>query len=223
MTLSNRTFVAMPDHPGDNGGNVLVLDPDAAGNNASELPLRLELRNHSPTGFAWGYAGSGPAQLSLALLAEVSQDDAMALDLYQAFKGDVISRKPSTTWSISEEYVRGWLEAMIARPLDLRSEPGVTEEADMPTEIVAGGEDLDPVLVLNLVRDGYSDLKLVGDRGVCGIIRFMYTVGVCYGMDATGREGRFCFDTMQNAQLFLKDWNGITEPTIGEDGCTAIK
>ncbi len=33
------------------------------------LPLRLDLYNHSPTGFEWAYNGSGPAQLALAILA----------------------------------------------------------------------------------------------------------------------------------------------------------
>jgi hypothetical protein len=33
------------------------------------LELRLDLFNHSPTGFEWGYGGSGPAQLALAILA----------------------------------------------------------------------------------------------------------------------------------------------------------
>jgi hypothetical protein len=38
----------------------------------NERPLtpRLDLWNHSPTGFEWGYGGSGPAQLALALLAD---------------------------------------------------------------------------------------------------------------------------------------------------------
>ena len=36
--------------------------------NGEPLPLRLEVRNHSPTGFEWGYAGSGPSQLALAML-----------------------------------------------------------------------------------------------------------------------------------------------------------
>ena len=30
------------------------------------LNPRLDLWNHSPTGFEWGYSGSGPAQLALA-------------------------------------------------------------------------------------------------------------------------------------------------------------
>jgi hypothetical protein len=34
------------------------------------LPPRLDLFNHSPTGFNWGYSGSGPAQLALAILAD---------------------------------------------------------------------------------------------------------------------------------------------------------
>ncbi len=34
------------------------------------LPMHLEIRNHSPSGFEWGYGGSGPAQLALALLAD---------------------------------------------------------------------------------------------------------------------------------------------------------
>ena len=40
------------------------------------LPTRLDRRNHSPTGFEWGYNGSGPAQLALALLADATGDDA---------------------------------------------------------------------------------------------------------------------------------------------------
>ena len=30
------------------------------------LDPRFDLWNHSPTGFEWGYGGSGPAQLALA-------------------------------------------------------------------------------------------------------------------------------------------------------------
>ncbi|MBV8269982.1 MAG: hypothetical protein JO252_26975 [Planctomycetaceae bacterium] len=36
----------------------------------SPLPLRTDLRKHSPTGFEWGYEDSGPAQLALAILAD---------------------------------------------------------------------------------------------------------------------------------------------------------
>jgi hypothetical protein len=62
-----------------------------------ELSLKpsQKLRNHSPTGFSWGYSGSGPAQLALALLlaAGVEKDDVQ--DLYQAFKNAHVSRWPN--------------------------------------------------------------------------------------------------------------------------------
>jgi hypothetical protein len=34
------------------------------------LPRFEEIANHSPDGFEWGYGGSGPAQLALAILAD---------------------------------------------------------------------------------------------------------------------------------------------------------
>lgn len=50
----------------------------------------LKLRNHSPTGFCWGYGGSGPAQLALAVLLDIT-DEETALSNYQDFKRDVIA------------------------------------------------------------------------------------------------------------------------------------
>jgi len=43
------------------------------------LPLRLDIVNHSPTGFAWGYSGSGAAQLAVAILADWMSCDYAAL------------------------------------------------------------------------------------------------------------------------------------------------
>ncbi len=34
------------------------------------IAIRLDLRQHSPSGLSWGYAGSGPAQCALAILAD---------------------------------------------------------------------------------------------------------------------------------------------------------
>ena len=53
------------------------------------------LRNHSPDGFAWGYAGSGPAQLALAILLEAGASDAQALAHYQAFKNEFLAAAPN--------------------------------------------------------------------------------------------------------------------------------
>lgn len=43
--------------------------------NDRPLPLRLDLWNHSPTGFEFGYGGSGPAQLALAILSDCCGDE----------------------------------------------------------------------------------------------------------------------------------------------------
>jgi hypothetical protein len=70
------------------------------------LPLRLDLWNHSPTGLEWGYSGSGPAQLALALLAHALGDDERAVRLHQAFKARVVSRLPREGWTLLAQDVR---------------------------------------------------------------------------------------------------------------------
>jgi hypothetical protein len=70
------------------------------------LRLRLDLTNHSPTGFEWGYDGSGPAQLALALLADATGDDEAAVRLHQQFKFAVIGRlQRDQSWIMSELHV----------------------------------------------------------------------------------------------------------------------
>ena len=49
-----------------------------------------DIHNHSPDGFNWGYTGSGPAQLALAILLE-NLSDSRAIALYQEFKREVIA------------------------------------------------------------------------------------------------------------------------------------
>ena len=52
----------------------------------------LELANHSPSGFSWGYSGSGPSQLALALLLDYTDDEDVALAHYTGFKNRVVSQ-----------------------------------------------------------------------------------------------------------------------------------
>ncbi len=46
--------------------------------------------NHSPDGFNWGYDGSGPAQLALAIMLELTGKP----DGHQDFKWRIVSRLP---------------------------------------------------------------------------------------------------------------------------------
>jgi len=53
-----------------------------------------QIRNHSPDGFSWGYGGSGPAQLALAVMLELAANEQEALSRYQDFKFEVIAKLP---------------------------------------------------------------------------------------------------------------------------------
>lgn len=51
--------------------------------------------NHSPDGFSWGYGGSGPAQLALAVMLHVNGGNKeAALSVYQEFKRQVVAALP---------------------------------------------------------------------------------------------------------------------------------
>jgi len=71
-----------------------------------------KVRNHSPTGFAWGYYGSGPSQLALGiLLEETSREEAERY--YMDFKHDVTSRLPKEEgdkWTLTSEEIQLWLQ-----------------------------------------------------------------------------------------------------------------
>lgn len=69
------------------------------------LDPRYDLVNHSPDGFEWGYGGSGPAQLSLALCADALGDGPKALRVYQYFKANVIARLPQPEFQMTVDEV----------------------------------------------------------------------------------------------------------------------
>ena len=81
-----------------------------------ELDLHLELWNHSPTGFAWGYMGSGPTQLAKSMLYEFARysnivnGQAFAEEHGYRFKETFIGRIPQgENWVITEENITDWL------------------------------------------------------------------------------------------------------------------
>jgi Family of unknown function (DUF6166) len=76
---------------------------------ARPLELRLDLFNHSPTGFEWGYRGSGPAQLALAILADHLGDDAAAVRLHQQFIWSVTAKLNWAGWRLSSREIDLWL------------------------------------------------------------------------------------------------------------------
>lgn len=92
------------------GGGLEVTVCDGEG--VRRLDPRNDLMNHSPTGLECGYAGSGPAQLAFAILADHLDDDGQADALSQRFKTDVISQLPrDRAWSIDDAHIERWLES----------------------------------------------------------------------------------------------------------------
>jgi len=71
-----------------------------------DFPQYLVL--HSPTGYEWGFNGSGPADLAVNLLASaVGTLDAMPL--YQRFKREVVSVWDRKWFSIADDAIRHWV------------------------------------------------------------------------------------------------------------------
>ena len=70
---------------------------------------------HSPTGFEWGYGGSGPADLALSVLADVLDDVSEVERLYQDFKRDVVVSLPDDRWVLTEKEVVDWLHQHATR------------------------------------------------------------------------------------------------------------
>ncbi len=81
----------------------------------NDVPLnpRFDIRRHSPTGFEFGYGGSGPAQLALAILADALGDDELAQQHYQRFKFEKISRIEESSWFITQAEVRRWISQVL--------------------------------------------------------------------------------------------------------------
>lgn len=88
-----------------------IFIKDELGNCEEILPQQSQrLRNHSPDGFSWGYGGSGPAQLALALLLHYSKDKYFSAQWYQDFKYQVIASLPQTDFAILEKKVTDWIK-----------------------------------------------------------------------------------------------------------------
>lgn len=81
----------------------------------------FHVKRHSPTGFEWGYAGSGPADLSLSILADHfgerpqkfdgrEYEACRSLRLYQEFKREVIAGLSRDDWTLTSDQIAAWVE-----------------------------------------------------------------------------------------------------------------
>jgi hypothetical protein len=81
------------------------------------LPLRCDIVNHSPSGFAWGYSGSGPAQLAVAILADYFGCAHAAVALHQQFKFATTAGITEKHWTMTDsDIAAAWHKLCGARP-----------------------------------------------------------------------------------------------------------
>jgi hypothetical protein len=80
-------------------------------NKRSKLPPRNDLLDHSPDGFQWGYGGSGPAQLALALIADATGDDRLAVRVHQRFKAEIVAGLPDQ-WQLEAENIAAFAKTL---------------------------------------------------------------------------------------------------------------
>lgn len=128
--MSTKSYVAPLGFrsPGD-GPNVFIQTREGEDFRLKPLPLRLDLRNHSPDGFAWGYGGSGPAQLALAVLADATGDDELAGWLYQSFKWQRIAKLDQDMgWELTHDEVLSWVRENVSKAEHKRLEARQTAD-----------------------------------------------------------------------------------------------
>lgn len=72
----------------------------------------LEVVNHSPNGFEWGYQGSGPSQLALAILLDLLENAEIAEKHHIAFRGHWIENVPREGGTFHSHDILDWVQMM---------------------------------------------------------------------------------------------------------------
>lgn len=74
------------------------------------LRHRTSVHSHSPTGFEWGYGGSGPAELARALVKDATGADPEPR-LYHAFKWQFVAVFNHDGWTLDAAVVRAFVQS----------------------------------------------------------------------------------------------------------------
>jgi hypothetical protein len=110
--------------------HVIVVIEDYEKRLVYSHPLK-HVEHHSPTGFEWGYGGSGPADLALSILTDyfhekwgrvtkehINQGVHPAVVLHQDFKWSFVAAFPPE-WKLHKEEIDAWTsEREIAKTIE---------------------------------------------------------------------------------------------------------
>ncbi len=64
-----------------------------------------------------------------------------------------------------------------------------------------------------LKSEGYRELREIEGKGICGLMKFVFTTGLVIGMNEIGYYGRYCYATEQEAMDALNSWDGKGDPS----------
>lgn len=87
--------------------------------------------NHSPDGFSWGCGGSGPAQLALALLLELTTKE-LALLWYQEVTWQIIAKLPQADFTLDSQAIVDVMTGAVSAELALSRSISPEGEARLP-------------------------------------------------------------------------------------------
>lgn len=99
--LSDPADVTFHGERTGDGARVTVERPDGT---TEELDPRTDVVNHSPTGVEWGYLGSGPLQLALAVLVE-AYDEETAQEVHGRFQQTWASTIDASHWTLKADEI----------------------------------------------------------------------------------------------------------------------
>jgi len=85
------------------------------------LDERTDIRQFSTNGFEWGYVGSGPQQLALAVLADHFGNDNSALTHHKVFMEVVLGELRSDEWTLTSTQIENSFSQVVQVPMDLET------------------------------------------------------------------------------------------------------
>lgn len=94
--MGSKVYVGARTGPDSKRPSVSVLEDGEP----RPLPMRLDLREHSADGLEWAYGNRGPAQLALAILADLTGSDQYAVRHHHWFKLEIIATLPWEGWKL---------------------------------------------------------------------------------------------------------------------------
>jgi len=107
-------------------GEMSVVVQNVGDDGPSDRRPLTHISYHSPDGFEWGYAGSGPADLALAILADYFEEPpelvlaalrsmwtprSKAAALHQSFKEGFVATERRDEWELPGDEIEAWIQA----------------------------------------------------------------------------------------------------------------